>query len=251
MKNTQNIFDNEIFFQGYQKIRDNPVNYNSLLEQPSIMGMLPDLTGEIILDMGCGAGSACLKYIEQGASQVVGTDISEKMLELAKIQSKHEKIQYYHMDMCDIKTLNQRFDVIVSSLAVHYVADFKKLLSAVFESLNNGGYFVFSQEHPLTTAPSMGPEFTKDENGQVLHYNLTDYGRSGIRSTQWMVEGVINYHRTFSEIINGLIDTGFTIERMLEPLPEDTAICLNPNMIKEFHKPSFLIIRARKNGGTF
>ena len=29
----QNIYDNEIFFDGYKKIRDNKINANDLLEQ--------------------------------------------------------------------------------------------------------------------------------------------------------------------------------------------------------------------------
>nr|WP_319487310.1 class I SAM-dependent methyltransferase [uncultured Caproiciproducens sp.] len=247
MKNTQNIFDDEDFFEGYRKIRDNPVNYNKLLEQPALMSLLPDLEGKSVLDIGCGAGGACLEYVRRGASQVTGIDLSEKMLALAKIQALHEKIQYERMDMCDIGTLNRRFDIVVSSLAVHYVAEFPTLLSAISDCLNDGGCFLFSQEHPLTTAPCTGPKFTVAENGELLHYNLTDYGRGGIRSTKWMVNGVINYHRTFSEIINALLDADFAIDRMLEPLPDDPTLCLNPNMEKEFYKPSFLVIRCRKS----
>lgn len=246
MKNTQNIFDNDTFFEGYQKIRENPVNYNILLEQPALMSFLPKLEGKSILDLGCGTGQACLEYIRRGAAQVTGIDLSEKMLSQAREQARHEKIQYIRMDMCDIRSLNSHYDIIISSLAVHYIADFSALLGAIYDCLNEGGRFLFSQEHPLTTAPCGGPEFSTDENGKALHYNLTDYGRGGVRSTKWMVEGVIKYHRTFSEIINALLHSGLILEKMSEPFPSTEALSLNPKMAKEFHKPSFLVIRCQK-----
>ncbi len=39
----QNIFDNEVFFEGYKKLRDNGTNYNDLLEQPAMRLQMPDL----------------------------------------------------------------------------------------------------------------------------------------------------------------------------------------------------------------
>lgn len=49
----QNIYDNEIFFEGYKKIRDNEVNANNLFEMPALFSMMPDLTGKRVLDLGC------------------------------------------------------------------------------------------------------------------------------------------------------------------------------------------------------
>lgn len=39
----QNIYDDEIFFEGYKKIRDNKINANNLFEIPTLFSMLPDL----------------------------------------------------------------------------------------------------------------------------------------------------------------------------------------------------------------
>lgn len=52
----QNIYDNETFFEGYKKIRDNEVNANNLFEIPALFSMMPDLTGKKVLDLGCGFG---------------------------------------------------------------------------------------------------------------------------------------------------------------------------------------------------
>lgn len=134
--------------------------------------------------------------------------------------------------------------MVFSSLAVHYIEDFNSFVKNIFKLLNNDGYFIFSQEHPLTTAPIAGASWTKDENGSVQHYNLTDYTRSGKRSTAWIVDGVEKYHRTFSDIVNALSSSGFVIIKMLEPTPSEETIRRDPRWERGLHKPNFLLIKA-------
>ena len=50
-KAQQNIYDNEIFFEGYKKIRDNKINANNLFEIPALFSMIPDLKGKRVLDL--------------------------------------------------------------------------------------------------------------------------------------------------------------------------------------------------------
>ena len=56
----QNIFDNETFFENYQKLREREVNANNLFEIPERLKMLPDVKGLKILDLGCGSGEECV-----------------------------------------------------------------------------------------------------------------------------------------------------------------------------------------------
>lgn len=39
----QNIYDDECFFEGYKKIRQNEINANTLFEIPELFALLPDL----------------------------------------------------------------------------------------------------------------------------------------------------------------------------------------------------------------
>ena len=93
----QNIYDDEIFFEGYKKIRDNKINANNLFEIPTLFSMLPDLKNKRILDLGCGFGEHCKRFIECGAKKVVGIDISEKMLEVARNENSDPNIIYINM----------------------------------------------------------------------------------------------------------------------------------------------------------
>ena len=62
----------------------------------------------------------------------------------------------------------------------------------------------------------------------------------------WVLEHVKKYHRTFSTIINTLINAGFSIERMIEPLPTDEILEQYPDYKDLFHKPDFLLLRVKK-----
>ncbi len=243
----QNIFDNEIFFEGYKNLRDNDLNYNDLLEQPAMRKLLPDLNCKAVLDLGCGYGHNCIEFINNGASSVTGIDISEKMLEVAKAESVHEKIKYINMSMTDIGKLNVCFDFIYSSLAFHYVKDFNVFAKNLYSALNCGGILLFSQEHPITTATIDGNSFfNKDENGVRISYTFSNYNEPGERKIHWYVDGVVKYHRTFGGIINALTNAGFIIEQIVEPLPDEWAIEKLPTIVKEKIKPCFLIVKARK-----
>lgn len=242
----QNIYDNECFFEGYKKLRQNEINANTLFEIPELFAMLPDLSGKTILDMGCGFGEHCIKFVEAGAEAVVGIDISEKMLEIAEAENRHPSISYINMPIEEISKLHRKFDVVISSLALHYVENYEAVVSDVYQLLNDRGVFLFSQEHPLTTCFSSGDRWTKDEKGKKLYLNLMDYGREGERETSWFVEGVRKYHRTFSTIMNVLVQEGFSIESVAEPLPTVEILEKYPWYADLFHKPDFLLVKAVK-----
>lgn len=242
----QNIYDNEIFFEGYKKIRDNELNANNLFEIPALFSMLPDLNGKKVLDLGCGFGEHCMRLIHDGADQVIGIDISEKMLEIARKENSDSKISYINMPMEDIAQLNEQFDIVISSLAFHYVEDFSGVVKNIYKMLCEDGVFIFSQENPLCTCHSGADRWTRDENGNKLYLNLANYGVEGERESVWFVDNVKKYHRTFSTIVNTLIEAGFMIEKMIEPLPTDKLLEEYPEYKDLFHKPDFLLIKAKK-----
>ncbi|MBE6551283.1 MAG: methyltransferase domain-containing protein [Ruminococcaceae bacterium] len=245
MSVTQNIFDNSEFFEGYKKIRDNPLSANEIEEKPALFSLSPDLKGKAVLDLGCGYGENCNEFAQMGAERVLGVDISEKMLNVASVE--YPDLTFVRGDMNDLGFITDKYDVVFSSLAVHYIEDFKKFTKQVYDLLGNVGYFIFSQEHPLTTAPVKGVSWSRNEKGEVTHYNLSDYTVSGERHVRWIVDDVKKYHRTFSEIINALLSAGFEIEKCVETLPPEEVLELDESCRKDLHKPNFLVIKAKKS----
>ena len=242
----QNIFDDETFFRGYRKLRENPESANELFEKPALFALLPGLEGKTILDLGCGFGDHCTEYVRRGAASVTGVDISEKMLEAARGENADPRITYMRMAMEDIGALAGPFDLAVSSLAIHYVEDYRGLMKNVYRLLADGGLFVFSQEHPMNSCFGGGERWTRDENGVKLFANISRYSFDGEREDSWFVDHVKKYHRTFSTVVNTLIEEGFTIERITEPVPTEEQMRLWPRHADLAHRPDFMLVRARK-----
>ncbi len=243
----QNIYDNEVFFSEYRKLRDREVNANNLFELPTLFSLLPDLTGKRILDLGCGTGERCMDYLKLGAARVTGVDISEKMLAAAQNENSNPSITYLKMPMEDIGSIDDVFDVAISSLALHYVEDYSGVVKNVYRLLSDGGIFLFSQEHPLTTCYSgTGGRWTYDGNGKKLYANIANYCVERRNESKWFVEGVQRYHRMFSTIVNTLTDTGFKILKMVEPCPTEEIVNKYPEYCDLYHKPDFLFVKAVK-----
>lgn len=244
----QNIYDNDIFFKEYRALRETVSNYNDLIEQPAMQKLLPDVQNKSVLDLGCGFGNNCMDFVHRGAERVVGIDLSKNMIALAEQKNHSDKILYLNRSMTEISALNEKFDLIYSSLAVHYVEDFETLMQNAYHLLNKGGILLFSQEHPITTCSmNDGNHFVKDENGKPTAYAMSHYALTGLRKTEWFVDGVERYHRTISQVINAVADAGFCIKKIAEPVPDDAALKIRPGLEKDFIKPTILIVKAEKD----
>jgi ubiquinone/menaquinone biosynthesis C-methylase UbiE len=90
----QNIYDDPRFFAGYRDLRDSGRGINEAIEQPALRGLLPALTGLDVLDLGCGDGELARWCLEHGAQRVVGVDLSQRMLALARERTPDARIQY-------------------------------------------------------------------------------------------------------------------------------------------------------------
>ncbi len=235
MSDSQNIYDNQKFFEGYKQIRENKNSLNNIEEKPALFSLSPKLCTKKVLDLGCGFGENCAEFKSMGALKVVGIDISKNMLSVAR--SEHSDIDFRFGDIENLSIIDEKFDVVFSSLTFHYIMDFEKLVKNIYDILENDGCLVFSQEHPFSTAPFGGVEWAKDEDEKIVHYKLSDYANVGKRCTSWIVDDVIKYHRTFSDIINTLVACGFRVEKMIETTSTPHSL----------HKPNFLVIKAVKN----
>lgn len=246
----QNIYDDTEFSNQYDNLRmkEKGRNANDLIEIPNFRKLMPEVKGKSILDLGCGYGENDKFYKEQGAKYVLGIDISEHMIEEANKENKIDGIDFKVMEMEEISNINYKFDIVMSSLAFHYIENFEKLIKDINKILEPGGYLVFSQEHPFTTCVKYTENVKK---GHTIIDNkyfglFSDYNRSGKRTKEWFGKYVVKYHRNFEEIINTLIKSGFTIEEILEPKPSKEAIENNPKYVNQWDRPFFLFVKCKK-----
>lgn len=242
----QNIYDNKEFFDGYQSIRNN-LSANELIEIPQLFELIGNVENLSILDLGCGTGGHDRKLINMGAKKVVGIDLSNNMINEAIKNNSSDNIEYKVMSMDDIDKLDEKFDMVVSSLAIHYVPDYDGLCKRVYNLLNDGGRFIFSCGHPMDSCAILNDY---SENFVIIndkkYFLISDYNNEGKRVSHWFVDGVETYHRNMSHLVNGLIDAGFKLEHMTESYASEEAIKLKPKYIEQNDHSYYVYFKCRK-----
>ncbi|GGG88230.1 class I SAM-dependent methyltransferase [Paenibacillus radicis (ex Gao et al. 2016)] len=240
----QNKYDDDVFFEKYAQMERSQKGLAGAGEWQALRKMLPEFEGKRVLDLGCGYGWHCRYALEQGASYVVGVDISEKMLQEARAKTETDKAQYLCLPIEDIDFAASSFDAVISSLAFHYIESFDEICRSVHHCLSAGGDFVFSVEHPAFTANAK-QDWHYGEQGERQHWPIDRYFAEGLRETEFLGENVLKYHKTLTSYVNALIHTGFEITGLVEPEPPQELLAV-PGMLDEQRRPMMLLISARK-----
>lgn len=224
---------NAKFYAEY--IKTNPTD--AYLTRPAIRALLPAMNGWQVLDAGCGAGINLQWLLDNGASEVVGVDVSPTMIEVARQEAPTEQVSLYVADLEQpLDFLNDSsFELVLSSMAIHYVEDLNRLFGDFARLLKPGGYLVFTTHHPYNDHKRHGGPYFETRpvtrTGQVSDKNYS----------------LPYYLRPLSAITEGLAQTGFVIERLTETLPTEEYLLADPEgYAKRMENPSFLCIRARK-----
>jgi len=136
---TQNIYDNPEFFDGYSQLPRSRQGLAGAPEWPALRALLPPMSGQKVVDLGCGYGWFCRWATEQGAERVLGLDVSEKMLERAVASTHDSRVSYQRADLERLEFARSGFTLAYSSLAFHYISDLAGLLRTVHDALIPGG----------------------------------------------------------------------------------------------------------------
>ncbi len=241
---TRNIYDNEEFFAGYSRLPRSIEGLAGAPEWPAMQAMLPDVRGRRVLDLGCGFGWFCRWARGKGAAHVEGIDVSENMLARARATTADAAIVYSRADMERLALPVAAFDLVYSSLALHYVVDLEWLLSEAHQSLVPGGSLVFSVEHPMMTAPAL-QAWSTDAAGRKT-WGLNGYLDEGPRTTDWLTKGVVKQHRTVATYVNLLLRLGYALSRVEEWGPTPEQITAQPRLATEHQRPPYLLVAARR-----
>ncbi len=240
----QNIYDEDDFFAGYKTLARSVKGLDGAGEWPSIRALLPPITGLRVVDLGCGFGWFCRWAREAGAADVLGLDLSEKMLAKAAEATQDAAIRYGRTDLDRLDLLPSVFDLAYSSLALHYLESLDGMMAAVHGALAPGGHFVFSVEHPIYTAPTR-PGFVTAEDGRRV-WPLDGYLIEGRRVTNWLAPGVVKHHRTIGTYVTALLSAGFTLTVLQEWGPSDAQLAEHPGWVDERQRPPLLLVAARR-----
>jgi SAM-dependent methyltransferase len=244
----QNIYDTTSFFEAYSALCRSVEGLTlfGAPEWPVLSSYLPPLKGASFLDLGCGFGWYSRYAQSQGASHIRGIDISSQMLARAKEMSPDPGITYQQADLETMEFKSDFYDVVFSSLALHYLLNLKGLFSQIFQTLKPGGTLIFSVEHPIALAPS-NAAWIKDSEGKYV-WPLDRYLDEGPRNQEWLGDKVVKQHRTVGRYVKMLVEEGFELKELEEwgPTLEQLEQGLGWNKARE--RPVYLLIKAIKPG---
>lgn len=226
----------------YEKHVDTESGHNAYYERPAMVNMLPTgMRGQSALDAGCAAGWYTERLIKLGAS-VTAVDLSPEMVEACK-RRVNGKATVFACDLTEPLPLeNDSFDLIVSSLTLHYLDDWGPTFGEFRRILKPGGTFIYSVHHPFADFKLF------DRPDYFAHELLKDTWNKKEAGT---VE-VTFYRRPLQEIVNATAEH-FVIERIVEPQPSPD-FAKDPQASEWYKRweeplsknPHFLIMKARK-----
>ncbi len=147
----------------YRKAKEQP--WRSLVETYTFMKRIGDLRGKKVLDVACGGGHFTRRLREGGASQVVGLDISERMIAQARSLEEQEPLGIeYQVEDARSVVPQQDFDLLVSAWLLVYAHDRPELASmceGLASRLRPGGRLVTLTTNPDLYAFQPPPDYRK------------------------------------------------------------------------------------------
>ena len=239
----QNIYDDPTFFAGYSRLPRSVHGLDAAPEWPVLRAMLPELRSKRVLDLGCGFGWFARWARASGADSVHGIDVSERMLARARAETTDDRVTYSRADLDRLEFPPANFDLVYSSLALHYLERLDVVLERVHRALTPAGRLVFSVEHPMFTAPRQA--------GFIVHpaghssWPVDAYFDEGARVRDWLAPGVIKQHRTLATYLRLLRQAGFALSELHEWGPSERDLAEHPEWRDERERPAFLLVACR------
>ncbi len=236
--------DKPIAYDAYQKLADSYAAlidtkpHNAYCERPAMIGLLPELRGRRVLDVGCGPGIYAELLLARGAV-VTSIDASDRMLENARKRlGPDADLRLLDFSRPLDMFADHEFDFVMAPLCLDYVQDWRSVFREFHRILKPGGIVQFSCSHPASDA-----ELHQTNNYFSVEYVTYPWKGFGIPVV------VPSYRRSLQEILMPVIEAGFHLNQILEPLPTDQFRAADPRRYQILtHRPCFLCVQARKAG---
>jgi SAM-dependent methyltransferase len=215
---------------------NNQGSFNAYYERPATISLLGNVGGLRVLDAGCGPGALTEWLVGHGA-EVTAVDVSPEMVRIAQ-ERVGDRARVQVADLAGPLPLEtDSVDVVVASLAMHYVADWDVPLGEFHRVLAPDGAVVFSTHHPAMDWQLHSPDDYFAVRQVSERWSLGTGG--GFDVTFW--------RRPLTAITESVYHAGFLIERLVEPAPVPELADVDAD---DYHRlrtsPAFLFFRLVK-----
>ncbi|MEU5042278.1 class I SAM-dependent methyltransferase [Streptomyces griseorubiginosus] len=213
--------------------------YNAHTDRPAMLELAGDVTGLRVLDAGCGAGHYITELRARGAAEVVGVDGSARLLDHARDRVGDDPaVTLHHHDLEEPLAFlpDDSFDLCFVALVHHHLEARRELLAELHRVLRPGGALLLSTVHPTADWVWHGGSYFDEDRVEPR------FGDSGTTHS---------YRRmTMQTFLGELLDTGFALERLVEPRATEEARRIDEARYLKTHRtPFFVAVRMRKDAG--
>ena len=197
-------------------ISTDDVHYGPLIPGERELRLLGDVRAKRVLELACGGAQNSIALAKWGAC-VTAVDVSSKQIAHARRLVESEGVDV-DLVQADIERLamfpDASFDTIVSSNGIEFVVDIDECLREWHRVLRPGGMAAISTVHPLAA-------FEWDEGQGALlvrnYFNLPVEVWHDVGETDG--QRGLTFFRTVEEMFSTLTGVGFSVKRVLEPVP--------------------------------
>lgn len=190
--------------------------FNALYERPAILAAAGDVQGLRVLDAGCGPGVLAAALIARGAA-VTGIDLSRALLAIAR-ERLGPGVPLHQADLAQpLDFPDGSFDLIVSSLVMHYLEDWEPALREFRRVLTTDGRLVFSTHHPFADLRDSGID---DYLGTYAYIQKWDWIDPTMMMRFW--------HRPLRAMLAAFRASGLVVQDIVEPEPAPELAEANP-----------------------
>ena len=233
--------------------------YRDAVNTPAFLSLLPDISGKLGLDIGCGEGHNTRLFAERGAC-MFGIDIAPTFIRFAAELERQEKrgIRYAVASALELPFAAHQFDFATAVMSLMDLPDQAAALREIHRVLRSGGFLEFSITHPCFFPPHR--RLLRTEDGEPYAFEVGRYFERGERIDRWLFSAappeakagfdpfeIPVFHRTLSEWLNTVLDAGFALERVLEPVADAETISRVPTVSDTRVVAYFLHLRCRKS----
>jgi SAM-dependent methyltransferase len=208
------LFDHPEALEEYFTPRPDAESPVETMEIPALRRQVGDVSGLRILDLGCGDGWLGEELLRRGAAGYHGVDASAEMVVRAA-RRLGAAATVTRQPLEELELGAARFDLVVSCLALHYVADLTAALARAAAHLDPGGRLVYTHEHPVVTSNESRPA-----GGSRGAWTVDGYFRPGARRVTFFGQPVVKYHRTVEHHVTAFAAAGFRLTGLSECAPE-------------------------------
>jgi SAM-dependent methyltransferase len=191
-----------------------------------------------VIDAGCGSGFLTA-LVAEAADRVIGVDPSSKQIALANAHNHRANVEYVNATLESFAaTRPGRADIVIAHMTLMDVPSLGGFLSAARLVLRPGGAFIATLTHPWFWPQYWGyesaPWFRYSDEIQIEAPFVISLDSQPIGTTT-------HIHRPISTYLTTIVDTGFELQRVCEPMPTAEVEDLYP---EPWAAPRYLALRA-------